>query len=74
MATTPKTYREAKQAGRVMGGEWGWAERGGGAIWCMPEDRQAVQAAYDAIEEGDLGPDVLAGVEQAGGVYVPDQE
>lgn len=72
MTTTYASYAEAKQAGLVMVGEWGWAERGAGAIWCRPEDREAVQTAYDAIEDGDLGPDVLAGVERAGGVYVPE--
>lgn len=53
-------------------GDWGYGEGGGGAIWCRPKDRKAVQAAYDAIEDGDLGPDVLAEVIAAGGVYIPD--
>lgn len=73
--TQPKTYREAKAAGMVSVGEWGWADsRGAGAIWCLPADRADVQAAYDAIEYGDMGSDVLAGVIDAGGVFVRDAE
>lgn len=72
---TPSNYREAKKAGLVMVGEWGDGTRGGmGAIWCKPEDRGAVKAAYDDIRDGDLGPTVLDGVKDAGGVFVPDAE
>jgi hypothetical protein len=59
MNTIPTTCEQARRAGMIMIGEWGFAERGGGAIWCRPEDRERVQAAYDAIEDGDLGPTVL---------------
>jgi hypothetical protein len=60
-------------------GEWGFAEHrfspdlwGAGHIWCREQDREAVQAAYDAIEEGDPTPDVLDDVFKAGGVYIRD--
>lgn len=61
--------------GMIKIGEWGYGDtRGSGAIWCRPEDREAVQAAYNAIEEGDLGPDVLDDVCDAGGFFVRDEE
>lgn len=74
--TKPRTYEEAKRAGWVCVGEWGYGDsiRGTGAVWCRPEDRDATQAAYDAIADGDLGPDVLADVFDAGGVFIREQE
>jgi hypothetical protein len=69
----PKNFREAKAAGLVMVGEWGdGTAAGAGGVWCHPADRDAVKAAYDAIEDGDLGPNVLAAVRGAGGVFVAD--
>jgi hypothetical protein len=75
-STTPKDYREAKAAGMVMVGEWGWGStiRPAGGIWCQPENEVAVKAAYDAIPEQDLSSDVLDDVKDAGGVFVPDVE
>ncbi len=61
-----------KTEGMINIGEWGFSESLCGAIWCRPKDRESVQAAYDAIEEGDLGPDVLSEVEKAGGVFVAE--
>lgn len=66
------TTKEAKIAGMVKVGEWGFGAKNAGHIWARPEDLPAVKAAYDAIEDGDLGPDVLAQVFAAGGVYIAD--
>ena len=68
------TYTESKKAGMVTVGEWGWASatRLPGFIVCMPADRDAVTAAYDAIEEGDSSPEVLDGVKDAGGQFCED--
>lgn len=68
-----ETFADAKNAGLVMVGEWGFGAHNAGAIWCKPEDKASVQAAYDAIEEGDLGPNTLDAVKAAGGVYVQDR-
>lgn len=65
MATT-----QAKTAGMVMVGEWGFGASDAGHIWAKPEDAAAVRAAYDAIEDGDMGPGVLDDVRAAGGVYI----
>jgi hypothetical protein len=76
MTMRPTSSREARAAGLVMVGKWGWGHTlpgSAGGIWCRPEDRDGVQAAYDAIEDGDLGPDVLDGVMDAGGVFVADE-
>ena len=51
-------------------GEWGMGSGDAGHIVCDANNREAVQSAYDAIEEGDLSSDVLAGVYAAGGEYV----
>ena len=72
--TKPKTYEEAKKSGWVFVGEWGYGPiRGAGAIFCRPEDKADVLAAYDEIEDGDMGPDVLADVFDAGGVFIREE-
>ena len=53
-------------------GEWGMGSGNAGHIVCDVSDRDAVQSAYDAIEEGDLSSDVLAAVFAAGGEYVAE--
>lgn len=58
----------------VVVGQWGYGVRSAGHIVCHPKDREAVQEAYDAIEEGDLGPTVLDGVLSAGGWYREESE
>lgn len=57
---------------RVTVGEWGWPGGSAGHIVCSPANRDAVQEAYDAIEEGDLSSDALSDVYAAGGEFVPD--
>ena len=52
-------------------GEWGMGSDAGHIV-CDANDRDAVQSAYDAIEEGDLSSDVLSGVYAAGGEYVAE--
>lgn len=65
------TRQEMKAEGKVIVGEFGLGSpRTSGHIICDAADRVAVLAAYDAIREGDLGPDVLAEVEAAGGEHV----
>lgn len=65
------TRSDLKREGKVIVGEFGLGTAAtSGVIICRPEDREAVQAAYDAIEEGDLGPDVLSDVIEAGGEHV----
>ena len=65
------TINEFRAEGKVVIGEWGHGSAAtSGHIICSPEDRAAVQAAYDAIEDGDLGPNVLDGVRAAGGEFV----
>ena len=66
------TTNEAKATGMVLVGEWGFGASNAGHIWAAPENVAAVKAAYDAIEDGDMGPDVLADVYAAGGVYVQE--
>lgn len=66
------TTREISEAGLVIVGEWGFGGRSAGYIVCEPGDRDAVQAAYDAIEDGDLSSEVLDGVKAAGGQYVEE--
>ena len=68
------TRREITAAGLVIIGEFGWGSRSAGWIVCSPDDVEAVRAAYDAIGEGDLGPNTLDGVKSAGGRYVEDGE
>lgn len=70
--TKQMTQREIKDAGLVIVGEWGFGSRSAGYIVCEPANREAVQAAYDAIEEGDMSSEVLDGVVAAGGQYVGD--
>ncbi len=63
------TSNEAKKAGMVFVGEFGlptWPES---QVWCRPEDREAVQSAYDSIDDSDLSSGVLDDVLAAGGVY-----
>ncbi len=60
-------------ANLVKIGEWGFGDsRGSGWIYAAPENADAVRAAYDAIEDGDLGPDVLDEIYRAGGIFVRD--
>lgn len=66
------TRGEIKQAGLVIVGEWGFPCRGSGFIVCNPKDLPRVQAAYDAIEDGDMGSDVLDGVKAAGESFVKE--
>ncbi len=62
---------QMKAEGKVIVGEFGLGTAStSGHIICRPEDRPAVLAAYDAIREGDLGPDVLSDVIAAGGEHV----
>lgn len=64
------TTKEINDAGLIVVGEWGYGSNSAGYIVCEPSDVVAVQAAYDAIPDGDLSSTVLAGVEAAGGQYV----
>jgi hypothetical protein len=65
------TKQQMQAEGLVIVGEWGnGTPSTSGHIVCQPENRNAVQAAYDAIEDGDLGPDVLDAVIAAGGEHV----
>jgi len=64
-ATTMTTTNE------ILIGEWGASDGQCYEIRCSPEVRDAVQSAWDEIEEGDDSPDVLDGVKSAGGVLVP---
>ena len=54
-------------------GEWGYGDIRGAGNWFAPKSKvDAVRAAYDAIEDGDLGPDVDRDIIAAGGVFVRD--
>jgi hypothetical protein len=65
------TKQQMQAEGLVVVGEWGsGTPSASGHIVCRPEDREAVQAAYSAIEDGDLGPDTLDAVIAAGGEHV----
>ena len=64
--------KEIKESGLVIVGEWG-GSYSTGFIVAKPEDRVAVQAAYDAIEEGDLSAEVLSEVKAAGGFFVEEK-
>jgi hypothetical protein len=68
--TKQMTAREVTDSGKVIVGEFGFGSRSVGWIVCDPSDQASVQSAYDAIEEGDLGPNTLDGVTAAGGEYV----
>ena len=70
--TKQMTAREVHENGKVVVGEFGFGGRSAGWIVCDPSDREAVQRAYDAIEDGDLGPNTLDGVKAAGGEYVQE--
>lgn len=72
MNATQMTRNEIKSAGLAIVGEWGFGSRSAGWIVCDPADRDAVQAAYDAIGEGDLSSDVLDAVKAVGGRYVEE--
>jgi hypothetical protein len=62
------THQQMKAEGKVIVGEFGFGtQRSSGHIICKPEDRQAVNAAYDSIQEGDLSESVLDDVIAAGG-------
>lgn len=63
------TETEAKKAGMVQVGEWGSSGRVHG-FWCKPEQRAEVQAAWGAIEEGELLSDVLADMEATGAMVI----
>jgi hypothetical protein len=73
---TIETDREARGAGLVYIGEFAttWAGDTRRHIFAAPEDAAPVRTAYDAIEDGDLGPDVLADVFAAGGVFVAEAD
>jgi hypothetical protein len=65
------TRHELRANDMVVVGDWGFGSQAtSGHIVCRREDVAAVRAAYYAIEEGDLGPDVLDGVHAAGGEHV----
>jgi hypothetical protein len=68
-----EAYCRAEMDIKVIIGEWGWGARSCGHIVCRKDDRDAVKAAYDAIEEGDLSSEVLDGVKAAGGWYVEEE-
>lgn len=70
--TESKNYKEARRDGLVLIGEWGFSGTNAGGIWSRPEDRDAVRAAYDAIDTDDSGPNALDEVERCGGMFVPD--
>lgn len=72
MTTATKITRQQLRAeGKVIVGEWGYGTPNtSGHIVCHEADLPAVRAAYDAIPDGDLGPDVLAVVIAAGGEFV----
>jgi hypothetical protein len=60
-----------KREGKIIIGEWGLGSpKTSGHIICAVADRDAVQAAYDAIREGDLSSGVLDDVIAAGGEHV----
>ncbi len=60
---------ESKAQGLKKVGEWGCSTFSG-FIAAKPADYNAVKAAYDAIDDGDLSSDVLVDVIEAGGVCV----
>jgi hypothetical protein len=70
------TDREAKKAGLMYVGEFAttWAGDSRQHIFAATEDFAAVKVAYDAIDDGDLGPTVLDDVLAAGGCYVSEAE
>jgi hypothetical protein len=65
----PATMREARRDGYVTVGEFGLPPTAG-YIVAERDCADAVRRAYDAIEEGDLGPNVLDAVRAAGGLYI----
>ncbi len=67
---------EARKAGLVYVGEFAttWAGDNRQHIFASSADFAAVKAAYDAIDDGDLGPNVLDSVFAAGGVYVAEAD
>lgn len=66
---TTMTETEAKKVGMVQVGEWGSSGRVHG-FWCKPEQRVEVQAAWDAIEEGEPLASVLAEMQNSGAVVI----
>lgn len=65
------TANDLRREGQVIVGEFGFGTIStSGYIVCRPEDRAAVQAAYDEIKEGDLSEHVLDAVIAAGGEHV----
>jgi hypothetical protein len=67
-----RNYREARAAGLVLVGEWGFSPVDAGGIFCRPVDLAAVRAAYHAMPEDDGRAATLAPVIAVGGVYVED--
>lgn len=63
-----------EEAEVVTIGEWGHHDGTAGHIVCSEFDEDAVRKAYDDIEEGDMGPDVLDSVYAAGGRYEPERQ
>lgn len=61
-----------EESDEVVVGEWGHHDGTAGYIVCSESDRDVVRAAYDAIEDGDSSPSVLADVRAAGGRYVAE--
>jgi hypothetical protein len=65
------TPSEMKRQNLVKIGDWGFGTASSsGEIVCRREDREAVQAAYDAIPESDMSSGVLDNVIAAGGKHV----
>lgn len=60
--------------GLVRIGDFGFTSQNAGGIWCKPENRQAVQIAYDAIDDDNLRDDVLDDVLAAGGICLAASE
>lgn len=71
-ATTYRNVADARKSGLVKIGEWQDGIRGGGVVMASTENRDSVQAAYDAIPENDSTASLLGDVIVAGGVFVAD--
>lgn len=69
--TTQITRSEMKSRDLVIVGEWGLGtQSSSGHIVCRREDKAAVKAAYDAIDESASDDRILDDVIAAGGEHV----
>ena len=65
---------QSNTAGLIRVGDFGFGKNDQSGIYCRPEDRAAVQVAYDAIDEDNLRDDTLDDVRAAGGIYIEEPE